>query len=42
MTKLNKKDIIGRDDTFLKEEIDQTYPEVLLKNFDKYKKWIEL
>ena len=38
----SKKDIIGRDDTFFKEKIDQTFPEVLLNNLDKYKKWIEL
>ena len=39
---LNKKDIIGRDDTFFKENIDETFPEFLTKNLNKYKKWVEL
>ena len=39
---LNKKDIIGRDDTFLKENIDETFPEFLTSNLNKYKKWVEL
>ena len=38
---LNKKDIIGRDDTFLKENIDETFPEFLTSNLNKYKKWVE-
>ena len=39
---LNKKDIIGRDDTFFKENIDETFPEFLTRNLNKYKKWVEL
>tara|TARA_B100000989_G_C19530688_1_gene469603 strand:+ start:2701 stop:3513 length:813 start_codon:yes stop_codon:yes gene_type:complete len=39
---LNKKDIIGRDDSFFKENIDETFPEFLTRNLNKYKKWVEL
>jgi len=35
-----KKDIIGRDDSYQKIEIDNTYPEYLLKNLEMYKTWV--
>ena len=35
-----KKDIIGRDDNYQKIEIDNTYPEYLLKNLEMYKNWV--
>ena len=34
-------DIIGRDDKFLKINIDQSYPEYFLDNLTKYESWIE-
>ena len=38
----NRKDIIGRNDEFIKIEIDKTFPEYLIKNIEKYKKeWID-
>ena len=36
------KDIIGRNDQFLKVELDNSFPEFLLNNQIDYKKWIEL
>ena len=37
----NRKDIIGRDDEFIKINIDNTFPKYLIKNIDKYKSdWI--
>ena len=35
-----KKDIIGRGDNYQKIEIDNTYPEYLLKNLEMYKTWV--
>ena len=35
------EDIIGRDDKFLKINIDQTYPKYFLDNLSKYKSWID-
>ena len=37
---INKEDIIGRDDSFLKIEVDDSFPKYLLENIDKYKSWI--
>ncbi|AFS48010.1 Glycosyltransferase family 17 [alpha proteobacterium HIMB5] len=37
----NKLDIIGRDQSYTKINIDNTYPEYLLNNIDKYKEWID-
>jgi len=34
-------DIIGRNDKFLKINIDQSYPKYFLDNLTKYKSWIE-
>jgi len=34
------KDIIGRNDEFIKIEIDKSYPDFFLKNKDNYKNWI--
>ena len=34
-------DIIGRNDKFLKINIDQSYPKYFLDNLSKYKSWIE-
>tara|TARA_A100001011_G_scaffold247113_1_gene255351 strand:+ start:178 stop:987 length:810 start_codon:yes stop_codon:yes gene_type:complete len=36
----NGEDIIGRDDKFNKTDLDNTYPEYLIKNKDKYSEWI--
>ena len=41
-TKINSKDIIGRNDTFKKVNLDSTFPDYIKKNQSKYKKWIEL
>ena len=39
--RINKgEDIIGRDDKFIKSDLDNTYPENLSKNKDKYLEWI--
>ena len=35
-----KKDIIGRNDNYQKIEIDDTYPDYLLKNIEIYKTWV--
>jgi beta-1,4-mannosyl-glycoprotein beta-1,4-N-acetylglucosaminyltransferase len=35
-----KKDIIGRNENYKKIEIDDTYPEYLLKNLKIYKTWV--
>ena len=41
--RMNKKfDIIGRNDEFVKIKIDNTYPDYLIKNKKKYKRWIDL
>ena len=38
---LKRKDIIGRNDEFIKINIDETFPNYLIKNIEKYKKeWI--
>lgn len=37
---LEKKDIIGRDDVFKKIEINDDYPNYIIKNLDKLKHWI--
>ena len=34
------QDIIGREDNFKKKDIDSTYPDYLIKNIKKYKKFI--
>ena len=34
-------DIIGRDDSFTKVDVDNTYPKYLLQNINNYFKWIE-
>ena len=34
-------DIIGRDDSFIRVDVDNTYPKYLLQNIDNYFKWIE-
>ncbi len=39
---INSKDIIGRNDTFKKVNLDSTFPEYIKKNQSKYKQWIEL
>ena len=36
----NQKDIIGRNDIFKKENIDNSYPQYILENINKYKNWI--
>ncbi len=36
----NGEDIIGRDDKFNKTDLDNTYPDYLIKNKDKYSEWI--
>ena len=36
----SRKDIIGRNDSFKKIEIDTTYPSYLLKNLSSYKDWL--
>ena len=39
--RVNKgEDIIGRDDKFKKSNLDNTYPEYLIKNMNKYLEWI--
>ena len=38
----NGSDIIGRNDYFLKVEIDNSFPEYLVNNLDNYKDWIKL
>ncbi len=35
------KDIIGRDDDFVKVKIDNTFPKYLIDNNEKYSSWIE-
>ena len=34
------KNLVGKEEYFKKIKIDDTYPEYLLKNIDKYKNWI--
>ncbi len=34
-------DIIGRDDSFIRVEVDNTYPKYLLHNINNYFKWID-
>ena len=37
----NRKDIIGRNDEFIKINIDKSFPKYLIQNLEKYKKdWI--
>lgn len=36
----NQKDIIGRNDIFKKQVIDNSYPQYILKNIEKFKDWI--
>tara|TARA_B100001057_G_scaffold320733_1_gene320965 strand:+ start:3835 stop:4647 length:813 start_codon:yes stop_codon:yes gene_type:complete len=38
---IKKEDIIGRDDSFNKIEIDETFPIYLQNNIDLYKDWID-
>ena len=38
--KLKNKDIIGRDDTFKKVNIDKNYPEFVTNNIEMLKEWI--
>ena len=38
---LNRNDIIGRDDQFVKVEIDNTYPEYINNNIDLLENWID-
>ena len=33
-------DLIGRDDTYNKINIDNTYPKYLIENMNLYEKWI--
>ena len=33
----NRKDLLGRNDEFIKVNIDETYPKYLIRNIDKYK-----
>ena len=35
-----KQDIIGRKDNFKKNQIDESYPEYILKNLPNLNKWI--
>ena len=35
-----KKDLFGRGHIYKKVEIDETFPEYLINNKDKYSKWI--
>ena len=35
-----KKDIIGREDTYIKIELDKKFPKHLFNFKDKYKEWI--
>ena len=35
------KDIIGRDDDFVKIKIDNNFPKFLTDNINKYSDWIE-
>ncbi len=39
---LNSKDVIGRNDSFKKVAFDSSFPEYIIKNQLKYKKWIDL
>jgi len=34
------KNLVGKEEYFKKIKIDDTYPEYLLKNIEKYKNWI--
>ena len=36
------EDIIGRKDNFNKIELDETFPDYLLDNREKYNEWIQL
>ena len=36
----NQKDIIGRNDIFAKENINNSYPRYILNNLGKFKDWI--
>ena len=36
----NHKDIIGRKDTFVKEDINKNYPKYILNNLEKFNDWI--
>ena len=36
----NRKDIIGRDDEFLKVNIDNSFPKFIIDNKNKYLDWI--
>ena len=36
------EDIIGRKDNFYKIELDETFPDYLLDNREKYQEWIQL
>ena len=36
------EDIIGRKDNFYKIELDETFPDYLLDNREKYHEWIQL
>jgi beta-1,4-mannosyl-glycoprotein beta-1,4-N-acetylglucosaminyltransferase len=36
----NQKDIIGRNDIFVKENINNSYPRYILNNLSKFKDWI--
>ena len=41
--RINKReDIIGRNDQFIKVDLDNSFPEFLLNNQFNYKEWIEL
>tara|TARA_Y100001970_G_scaffold130346_1_gene160721 strand:+ start:1777 stop:2592 length:816 start_codon:yes stop_codon:yes gene_type:complete len=37
-----KEDILGRNDSFVKVYMDDTYPNYILNNLPKYQKWIEI
>ena len=36
----NHKDIIGRKDIFVKEDINKNYPKYILNNLSKFNDWI--
>ena len=36
----NQKDIIGRNDVFKRQDIDNSYPKYILDNINIYQKWI--
>ena len=36
-----RKDLIGRDHTYKKIDIDESYPNYLINNLDYYREWVD-